>query len=83
MDYERNQGIDPETLSVHSKKKVYWKHWCEDAQMWHSWKAAIKDRTQGTGCPYCANKKVLVGFNDLATTHLGWLKSGILEKTTR
>lgn len=71
-DYERNQGIDPETLSVHSKKKVYWKHWCEDAQMWHSWKAAIKDRTQGTGCPYCANKKVLVGFNDLATTH-PWL----------
>lgn len=26
------------------------------------------DRTRGTnGCPYCANKKVLAGFNDLAT----------------
>ena len=22
---------------------------------------------RGNGCPYCANRKVLVGFNDLAT----------------
>ena len=26
------------------------------------------DRTRGTnGCPYCGNKKVLAGFNDLAS----------------
>lgn len=68
-DYDRNQGIDPKTTTPHSDKKVYWKHWCESASMWHSWKAAIQDRTSGTGCPYCANKKVLAGFNDLATTH--------------
>ncbi len=28
---------------------------------------AARTRTGG-GCPYCAGKKVLVGFNDLATT---------------
>lgn len=35
----------------------------------HEWKASVLSRTRGgTGCPYCANKKVLVGFNDLGTT---------------
>ena len=34
----------------------------------HEWRAEIVDRTRGTnGCPYCAGKKVLEGFNDLAT----------------
>lgn len=27
----------------------------------------IASRANGTGCPYCTNKKVLAGFNDLAT----------------
>jgi hypothetical protein len=36
----------------------------------HRWKAFVNSRTRiGVGCPYCANKKVLVGFNDLQTTH--------------
>jgi len=36
----------------------------------HEYKAAVKHRSGiGTGCPYCARKKVLRGFNDLATTH--------------
>jgi hypothetical protein len=26
-------------------------------------------RGKGDGCPYCSNHRVLVGFNDLATTH--------------
>lgn len=34
----------------------------------HSWKAAICTRVlQKTGCPVCANKVVVVGFNDLDT----------------
>ena len=24
---------------------------------------------EGVGCPYCSNRRVLAGFNDLATTH--------------
>lgn len=33
----------------------------------HEWRAMVKSRANGSGCPYCANKKVLPGFNDLAT----------------
>ncbi len=35
----------------------------------HIYNSAIKNRTLGKGCPICVNKKVLKGFNDLATTH--------------
>jgi hypothetical protein len=37
----------------------------------HEWKAAIADRTgkDKNGCPFCSNKKLLAGFNDLATLH--------------
>ena len=31
--------------------------------------ASPNDRFRGRGCPYCSNKKVLPGFNDLATTN--------------
>lgn len=37
----------------------------------HEWQATIKNRFKGNQCPYCSNKKVLKGFNDLATTHAG------------
>ena len=33
----------------------------------HSWKISPNHRIRGSGCPYCANKKVLAGFNDLKT----------------
>lgn len=34
----------------------------------HEWESPIKARAvMGQGCPYCSNKRVLVGFNDLAT----------------
>ena len=38
----------------------------------HSWFATISNRTgganrKGRDCPYCANSKLLVGFNDLLT----------------
>lgn len=36
----------------------------------HKWKATIFNVIKnGTGCPYCAGKRVLPGFNDIATTH--------------
>lgn len=43
------------------------KHWiCSKG---HKWKAIVYSRKKGNGCPYCSNKKVLIGFNDLATTN--------------
>lgn len=45
-------------------KKHWWLGICG-----HEWEARLFQRQQGTGCPYCKMRKVLVGFNDLATTH--------------
>lgn len=55
----------PSVTSSRSDKNVWWLGKCG-----HEWKNTIKNRTTlGNGCPYCSNKKVLEGFNDLTTTH--------------
>ena len=35
----------------------------------HSWDASVKSRSNGNNCPICSNQKILVGYNDLATTN--------------
>lgn len=52
-------------LTSGSNKKV--EFICESG---HVWLAKVANRTYGgNGCPYCSNQKVLIGYNDLATTH--------------
>ena len=51
-------------LSAGSNRRVWWR--CEQG---HQWQTTVLDRCKGRGCPYCANKRVLRGFNDIATTH--------------
>ena len=58
----KNGAIKPTMVSHKSNKKVWWLGKCG-----HEWEATINNRSKGRGCPYCANKKVLSGFNDLAT----------------
>ena len=60
----KNGTLCPENLSISANKKVWWQ--CEKG---HEWQAMLNSRAQGIGCPYCANKKVLVGYNDLATVN--------------
>ena len=43
---------------------MWWK--CDKG---HSWSAVIASRTAGSGCPYCAGRKVWKGFNDLASNN--------------
>jgi hypothetical protein len=57
-------GWDPTTLTAGSNKKVGWK--CERG---HTSSAVVASRSRGGSCPICANKQVLPGFNDLATTN--------------
>lgn len=59
-------GWDPTTVTQHSGKRVGWR-----CSLGHTWNAVIASRTgpQASGCPYCAGRKVLVGFNDLATLY--------------
>jgi plastocyanin len=59
-------GWDPSTLTVSSMKKRRWI--CE---LGHTWDAVVASRSRGSGCPFCSNNSVWVGFNDLATTHPG------------
>ncbi|MCF2671633.1 zinc-ribbon domain-containing protein [Butyricicoccus pullicaecorum] len=54
----------PEMVTIRSHKAIWWV--CEKG---HEWKAIVKSRTDGCGCPYCTNRAILPGFNDLATTH--------------
>ncbi len=61
-DYERNSPLTPENVTAFSNKKVWWR--CSNG---HSWNTTIAERSGGTGCPICAGKQVLVGFNDLLT----------------
>lgn len=60
----KNGDILPEQHMGGSHKKVWWI--CEKG---HEWEAQIKSRVSGIGCPYCAGKKVLHGFNDLETIY--------------
>ena len=62
-DEEKNGVLHPNNVTAGSNRRVWWR--CEKG---HSYRAMIAQRVQrGDGCPYCANRKVLPGFNDLAT----------------
>ena len=62
-DGMKNGALHPSNVTAGSNRRVWWK--CEKG---HSYRAVIAQRVQrGDGCPYCANRKVLPGFNDLAT----------------
>ena len=64
-DHQKNAPLTPETASFSSNKKVWWR--CGKG---HEWQTTIHNRTRRkSGCPYCANKKLLTGFNDLATLY--------------
>ena len=60
--FEKNSGEIPSSITLGSKKKVWWS--CSNG---HEWEASVNHRAKGRGCPYCSNKKVWPGFNDLQT----------------
>jgi len=58
-------GWDPTTVKEQSHQR---KKWC-CTKHGHIWSAPVYSRTSGVGCPVCSRRQVLVGFNDLETTH--------------
>lgn len=63
-DYEKNK-LCPNQVVAESGKKAWWL--CAKG---HSYQQAIDNHVKiGQGCPYCANKRVLQGYNDVTTTH--------------
>ena len=62
-DQKKNGDLTPQQVTSGSDKKVWWI--CDKG---HEWMTSVMNRTRrGDGCPYCSNRKVLAGFNDLAT----------------
>lgn len=64
FDVIENRGVAPSEVVAAGLKKFVWK--CE---LGHRWEATVASRIRGNGCPICANKVVLKGFNDLGTTN--------------
>lgn len=61
----KNGDLTPDRVAYGSHSKVWWI--CEKG---HEWQTSPNKRTHGDyehGCPYCSGRKVLAGFNDLAS----------------
>ena len=65
-DWEKNNllGIFPGLTTLGSNRMVWWQ--CNNG---HQWEMRVTQRARGQGCPFCSNRRVLPGYNDLMTTH--------------
>jgi len=72
---EKNYPFRPEQVTYGSHDRVWWKGKCG-----HEWQAVVGNRVRGSGCPYCSSRKVLAGFNDLATKRPDLLDEWDYEK---
>lgn len=77
-DREANnkKGLDPKHLLIGSGQKAWWI--CSKG---HKWLSVIRDKiSRNQKCPYCYGRKVLTGFNDLATINPKIAKEWNYEK---
>lgn len=80
-EWSSKNTLNPESVSPGSDKKAIWL--CSKN---HEYETSIYNKVRlGRGCPYCAGKKVLKGFNDLNTTHpelvKQWSKNNVKDST--
>jgi len=61
-DNDKNKGLRACDVAANDNRKAWWL-----CNLKHSWEAAIASRNSGKDCPYCANRLLLKGFNDLRT----------------
>ncbi len=73
---ELNYPFLPEQVNEKSTKNVWRK--CKGCG--NEWKAVINARVKGVSCPVCAERKVLKGYNDLASTDAVLCKEWDYEK---
>lgn len=60
-DLRKNAPRKPSDVSAGSQRLAWWV--CEKG---HSWRAQIKSRVSGCGCPVCSDRLVVAGENSLA-----------------
>lgn len=58
----KNGKLTPKLVTRTSHKKVWWLGECS-----HEWEEIISSRNRMGNCPICVGKRVLQGFNDLAS----------------
>lgn len=64
-----NGILQAENIIYGSQRKHWWLCPNGTFEIPHEYEAVVASRTGGRGCPFCAGRKVLAGFNDLAATH--------------
>ncbi len=65
FDRALNKDIDLDTLTLGSSRYVWWR--CKNG---HTWRVQVCNRVKNghvSECPYCLNKKVWPGYNDIKT----------------
>lgn len=79
------RGWDPSLVNPTSHKKRDF-----ECDIGHRYVQSVRRRVEATGCPVCQNDQILVGFNDLATTHPylaaeadGWDPKSVVAGTSR
>lgn len=73
---DRNLPLMPDMINEKSRKNVWWK--CRECG--NEWKSVVYARIKGTTCLVCADRAVLPGYNDLATTDAYLLDEWDYEK---
>lgn len=73
---DRNLPLTPDMINEKSRKNLWWK--CKTCG--NEWKSVVYARIKGTVCPVCADRAVLVGYNDLETTDAHLLDEWDYEK---
>ena len=65
-DRELNTGLEPAECAPNSKRMIWWRGKCG-----HVWEQRLDQvvHAKSERCPYCANRRLLKGFNDLATVN--------------
>ena len=74
---DRNEK-KPTEVTAFANSKAWWK--CKTCG--NEWKSVINARVKGTVCPVCADRAVLEGYNDLATTDRKLLAEWDYEKNS-
>lgn len=75
---DRNLPLTPDTVNDKSRKNVWWK--CRTCGF--EWKSVIYSRANGSMCPVCAERAILTGYNDLATTDTHLISEWDFDKNT-
>lgn len=76
-DFEKNK-IMPESVKLHSNKKVYWK--CHKGHP--SYLASPSKRAIGNSCPVCSNHKIIRDINSLEILHPELMEEWDWDKNT-